>query len=616
MRCAQRFLPLVVVLAWTAPATAKVAMPDGSPLPETPLVDEVAHGPWLVWVACEGCRPRELPADDAPEVARGQPLRFLEPCYCAARHPKAGARFALLARLDDDRKRVREHLGWVEERSLVMEPHAVLDDSTRIHRKALVVNSVAALRSGGAVEPVAPRLAPRADAARGEALRPLQIFFVYGDVGDRDGYVLLGARPSWNSAEPEEARRVVLGWVPKARVCLWNTREAFTWDTASTLPDAVPRRLTPGQVYATRADARKGLRDAAVPCLFREPFDERGVSPAPGAHGTRYPILEKADQAGTNLLLKVGMSGGFHGADGRVVASAQEVETIQRKLAVLQRQVSRTEVLFVIDDTESMDSWFPTVARVVDHIVADVRKTPERKVRFAITYYNDTEDGKTYLDKAVETNPLADAASSAAGAMVKELREHKVRPGYDPREQVFLGITRAIEDAGFEAHSRKIVIVIGDMADHADENDPKHPGENKIVSRLAPEGQSPIEFYAIQVIEPDRDPDARAFRAQMRTILELLRRKVGDEQFGSYVSLGDKDTLRRDILARYKRLNDQADELSRQVDALARGKWKTEMAPELEALLKRYGIDLDRLRAQPGPRSPSWGHPVPARRRC
>jgi hypothetical protein len=51
-----------------------------------------------------------------------------------------------------------------------------------------------------------------------------------------------------------------------------------------------------------------------------------------------------------------------------------------------------------------------------------------------------------------------------------------------------------------------------------------------------------LNFYAIQVVDPESHADARAFRAQMQTILELYREELGDKGRGGYVTLQDKNS--------------------------------------------------------------------------
>jgi hypothetical protein len=597
-------------------------MPGGKPLPQTVLFDRSIGIPW-VWVAHKGFVPRELPGEDQRPVTDAKPLDFLQPCFYAATSELETATYLLLVKADETGKSVREHLGWVNARHVVQEPHAVRNLGNHIYAKVMLVNTLefAGDRTEGGVnkfEHVPLLYGPVATAeAATDPVRLSTIFFVYGDTNPRypkEGYALIGTDPSFKYEEtitdPGQLSKIILGWVPKNRTCRWNTREAIEWDSVSTQPDAPRRRSQPGVVYKTLDDALKGLRGDPAVSIFREQF-ANGVSLPVSYDTARYPILDfeyegttlRKAKIGKNFLRRVGVAGGFVGKDGQTQLPLEKVEQLKRQLRFLQQQVELTEILFVIDDTESMYAWFPVVAQTVDRIVADVRKNPERKVRVALTYYNDTEDGKD-LEKAVEAKPLVDAAGPAATALVKELHDHKVHAGYDPREQVFLGITRGIAAAHFHPYARKIVIVLGDMADHADENDPEHPGEKKIVDRLVPPDGAPIEFYAIQVIDPESRDDAKAFRKQMQTILGLYRERVDDGRRGGYDTTAKESVVRARILERYDQLKKEAEDFSQQIGRAGRGQWNTVMTPELERMLERplknIGIDLDELRRLDG----------------
>src|SRR5262249_24947166 len=155
---------------------------------------------------------------------------------------------------------------------------------------------------------------------------------------------------------------------------------------------------------------------------------------------------------------------------GETIADEKEVERLKRRLDLLDAQIETLELLFVIDDTGSMDKWFDTVAATVESIIEASRG--RKTVRLAISYYSDTPDEK-HLDKAVTARKLVDATSREAGDMIAELKKHqRARSGY-PRQRMFHGIKRSIEVAGFQPNSSKIVVVLGGDGDKSDENDPK-----------------------------------------------------------------------------------------------------------------------------------------------
>ena len=580
------------------------------------ITDRVTRSPF-VWVAYDGYKPRRAPGKDIPSGAA--PLAFMEACVYAAECQTGRDNYLLLVKADADEK-VTQLLGWVSDRYIVRSPQALSDPATKILRKGMIVNTLASLKQGQPVVQAPVLLAPDPAAKPNRTFSLFNIYFIYADTDPTEpdrGYVLLGSVPRFNEVQavekPAVVRELVLGWVPKSRVCLWSTREALEWDTDSTLPMAARRRRTPGRVYRSIADAKKGLKGEAASYLFEEVF-VKGVSQPFPHDRTRYPVvaldLEGARSVMSlpfenNTLRRVGIVGGFVDEKGREVASQVEVERLQRQLAALAAQVETTELLFVIDDTGSMDVWFKTVAQTVESIIDSVKG--ERNVRIAITYYNDVEEGAS-LDKAVVARRLVGASSPEGRAMVEELKRHKATDGGDPREQMFHGIKKGVETAGFQPNARKIVIVLGDMADKSNETDPQHAPEKAVRDMLLPAGQSPIEFYAIQVIDPLSHTDARAFRTQIRTLLKLTRAelvqryKMDDKEAagrGGYFSSQNKGQVRDKIRERYTLLRKQAEKLKQEVGGLRRGEW-TRISPELERILTDRRIDIARLRGTQG----------------
>ena len=597
----------------------------GEPVVEVPrnvkvspriITDRVTRSPF-VWVAHDGYRPRRSPGKDTPSGAA--PLAFMEACVYAAECQTGRENYLLLVKADADEK-VTQRLGWVSDRSIVRSPQALSDPATRILRKGMIVNTLASLKQGQPVVQAPVLLAPDPAAKPNRTFSLFNIYFIYADTDPTEadkGYVLLGSVPRFNELEavekPQALRELVLGWVPKSRVCLWSTREALEWDSDSTLPTAPHRRRTPGRVYRSIPDARKGLKSEPAAFLFEEVF-VKGVSQPFPYDRTRYPVVALDLEGGRsvmslpfdgNTLRRVGIVGGFVDDKGREVASQTEVERLQRQLTALASQVEATELLFVIDDTGSMDVWFKTVARTVESIIESARG--DRNVRIAITYYNDVEDGVS-LDKAVTARKLVDAGSAEGKAMVEELKRHKASDGGDPRERMFHGIKKGIETAGFQPNARKVVIVLGDMADKSDENDPRHAPETAVRDMLLPVGQSPIEFYAIQVIDPLSHADARAFRTQIHTLLKLNRDELMSRykmerkeaaEYGGYFTSQNKGQVRDKIRERYALMRRQAAKLKQEVAGLRRGEW-TRISPELERILKDRRIDLARLRKTQG----------------
>jgi hypothetical protein len=641
-------LPLVALGLALLPGEARprteIKHPDG-PLPKALLTNpasDVPDEPLRVWLAYEGYRPHVLPDTSSARVKLAKPLKFMQSFHVASTRNEQN--FHLLV-TSANGKDVTDYVGWVPGRYLVRSKSAELDPDTGLTRKVLVVNTRESL--GTDLKEVRIRHAPLASAeGRDEPQRLYTTMFVFGEA---DGFVLVGDSSGFRTRDDRYAAEAVMGWLPRNRVAIWNTREALEWDHESTLepkdrphylkgvdrPTRPKRRTARGQIYETVEKAKKALEDPSVPGIFVEDaFKEDAelklgypISPRLAPKAPRFPVLrrlEKERDAVAGDLFEVGGIGGLYDGKGNLVLSAAGVVQLKDALDSVRSQSAQTDILFVIDDTESMDKWFPVVARTVRR-VTDLARENKRKVRVAYTFYNDTNGGGD-PKKVIKTSPLKDVARSGE-AIAKEVATHKRGKGGDPHEMVFRGILEGVQKAGFSPKARKLVVVIGDCGDitgkHANPDrlraDPEYAKKynvKAIVEALVPDNLGPktaIEFYAIQVIDPSKSEAAGDFKTQMQEIAELhterlraLRKKLSpdfDEKklrplAGYFDPKENRGTSVETVLAgRYTRLLQEEKDLEGQIERLKKGQWLTTgLTPEMERLidleLKRRGVKV------------------------
>jgi len=634
------------LLSGLAQAQTDVRHPDG------PLPTELKN-PQKVWLAYEGFEPRVLPDMKSDPATGAGKVAFMQAFYTADRRNEED--FHLLVKRGEGDK-IEKYVGWVPGRYLTRN-EAQTDPDSGIILKALVVNK---LESLGNLNQLMIRSAPRKDiAGKDEPYRLYTTLYVYGK---GDGYVLVGDEPSFNARRDEDAARAVLGWLPTDRVEIWNTREAVEWDHESTLEPRdrprdvinappskdLPRRSVPGRIYASRELAQQGLGDLSVKALFEEQFakDEKLsylVSPELPPDAPRFPVLRRVANARHPIggeLFEVGGIGGLVDSQGRPLLSSGQVRQLQNLLNAIKEQQTRTDILFVIDDTESMDRWFGVVASTVRKITDLANQDPQRQVRVAVTFYNDvTEASQRENRPPVNPAPLQDARNKGleiAQMLEKRQREKDIRGGGDPHEMVFRGIIEGIDKANFWPQARKLVVVIGDCGDisaakrrrEQDAEYVKTYSVPAIVERLVPSNldrEAPIEFYAIQVIDPADSDAAGDFQTQMKEIVkqsgdrlrERKKKQLGDkfkeEQFQSPAGYFDPTANRTTSVqsaldGQYARLAQQARDIEDQMKRLGRGQWlTTRLTPDLERQIDRQlasipgvKVTLDDLRRSSG----------------
>ncbi|MSR33158.1 MAG: VWA domain-containing protein [Gemmataceae bacterium] len=579
-----------------------------------------------LWTAFENFQLQKSPDAKSPPSGY-KPLTYLEHFEASHEYQGDGVIYYLLCR---GKGAEFKNYGWIPARYVCF--HNAQTNQNQIFKKALIVNSLDQIKSLKKAEPIPVRKGPLETASAIEQLLLYNIYYIYGDTqptSPTEGYCLLGTDfgfdvlPQYKTNLSSPAA-IVKGWVAKKNLCLWDTREALEWDYKSTLPERGENRRTgPVKIFHTREDAIKEANGAPVKPWFQESFDPKGVSKPMEHYSQRYPVIPLKKGEGIELpqfgkLFKIGSIGGFFDENGNELASKDQLEKLRRKLDDLQFEVASTDLVFVIDDTESMEQYFAAAAECVEKILEAVKKE-KGKVRVGLAFYNDIpfdqRNNAENLDKAVDINPLVDIVGPGGEKIIQKLKDHKTKRGGDPREQMFHGLNSALEKMGFSRQSRKIVILIGDTGDHDTNPDGDFLKESKIVEKMVFEDRSPIEFFGIQVVPPKDNSDLNAFKSQVNKIIDFSHAKmksletkdaegkvVGTQMDGRqnlYVQISDVDEVIGQIMKRYKDLREKQEATRLEIAKVGGGQW-TRVSPEVERILKQENVDLDVLRKTKG----------------
>lgn len=635
-----RTLLICLVAAFPATADPAVDMPlnpeTGKPFP-APVIP--LDSPSYLWVASEGYRPLKSPkAGAAPSGA--EPLAFMDTCRCAFRW-QADREYLLLAKgTPGDNFRL---LGWVDINLCVLKETA-LTTADEIARKAMIVNTARTLAEAAQLKqsgkaffevPILRAPNPGAPPVSKDPFRLFNIYFVYGDSEPADpdgGYLLLGKSHEFSRSraqdEPDYARTIVLGWVPKHRICRWDTREAVEFNTD-------PERRHPAEIYKTRADAetalkereevRAGRKQPVIETLLQEDFP--GGRPAVRPYDEmRFPLIPiKQDQRITTAeggeLQLVGFVGHYLDESGKPLLNKEDISRLRKMLDRIDGELGVTEIMFVVDFTASMEPHVLATAETIDAIIKSVQKQAQSgstraAVKVGLALYSDLDtDKRRKLDDTVRVlsltaiDPGKPVYEQPIGAWLKEMRDkakaHQLDEGGDLREQMLHGLKRGIEKAGFTRYARKVVVVIGDYGSHRQTD----KDEEEIANLLAPLStdpetkkivveKSPVDFFAFQVKDPKKEPandDLAAFPAQVNKIIDLYdaalaRVNLKDTTRRGYAVSVDPEELSKLLLQRYDSLRREGVAVRAEIDKLQRGQLgDVKIGPELQKILQREG---------------------------
>ncbi len=646
-----------LLLAEAASAAFDVRWPDG----ERMTVAEVARryenrtGRTIpqkrVWVVSDRFEPLRQPArpgnDNPPSGAPALP--FLTQVNMVGDFVQTGdGNFVLISDKQILKFPDATLLGWVPLARVLTRTVCLGDDRTDIKIKSMVVNSLAYLKKSGEGEaarvlPPRIRLAPDPDGTDNGAFRFFDFYFVWGDTrpdSEQEGYALLGENPSFNvNAElpPEEFRKAtrIIGWVRKSRLCFWRTREALQWDDQNT------KRTEPARAYASRdlalADLDPGARPpASEDEVIVEKFaDNRPVSWEP--RRMRYPLLtirvEKTqplvhETHRNNILRRVGVIGDVFDENGKPVMDEQLRQNIRDDIIRTRQQLARTEILFVIDRTTSMEPWWTATAEAVKALLEQV-KGADRSVAVGFCFYGDVypsteKEGKVAnLEEAIKLGGVVPGRLFDARADEKELKEKlkeladttRVIPGGTRPEMVYAGIEAGLLEAkGWSKNARKMLILIGDDGNHPLPAEEEQTVHKRIVDLCVPSDdrskdyQIPWEFYALQVrpvapapADPSEPPDPTVlFKNQVNALVKRIKAK-SDNAVARYFNTTERGQFLAEIEERYKALAAHAARQEEEIQRAQTGQLRavTEIRdPEVVRILQSIAARQSAARGQ------------------
>ncbi|MFM7108365.1 MAG: hypothetical protein ACKOZU_07155 [Planctomycetaceae bacterium] len=319
------------------------------------------------------------------------------------------------------------------------------------------------------------------------AIRPLYVpLYVYEE---RPGVGTTWYRLGDAYASPAEGAAKgpgPLGWVDGRRLHLLDCRYAYHFNN--------PQRVKPGvRLYESKAAAYAALEaeqrtppgdGPAADVLVAERLEEKAWDPL--ASGAVPPFVELRDVADGAAAPDTTLTFPLPAENRLVCLGAVGGGIVDRKkLAALEKQAgdrAGIEIVFVIDETRSMKTWFGPVADFIsENLAIDGTST---NVKIAVSWYSDDTDKKLPYDPG-ELRELVGAAAKEEDVkkvkdgivdkegIVEKVRSHPERivdGDATPRELVFLGLEAAIKAAGFARNegdrgASKMVFVIGDAAD-------------------------------------------------------------------------------------------------------------------------------------------------------
>lgn len=579
-RCSATVMSFIVVtlVSVTCSPSARaqqVQMPAGSAIPKQ-LYSENGIRPTQRWCIIGNADLKSMPDKTAPTVGK---LEFLEAVLLADEYPEKSSAaavkpytltgaartgnqdWALVCNPSADASgsiAVGSLRGWIPRRYLTDRMEAETDERTAIHRKVVAVNPQDSanepLQEVPALPAVPGTIADTTAPAPRLQIRLYQNLYAYAEYGD---YYLAATLPEIEDTTLKNLRLNVLGWVPKARMALWNTRECLEWDRSTWLqrfqlagqPERGPGRMFPSPTNAIDAysllESNQPLGLIPSTTEPQPARSERGEILRTPKDAMRFHLLTDHEDAirtklpnadkwihkqrgiADNWLYEIGGLISLRDDGGNY---ADSIEAQQRRLEELKREVANLDVLFVIDDSLSNSVGLRAIAALVPQMVNTLltETTEQRTVRVTLVFYANGTDAtgqKAVRVSRIRAYPLT---SANEGFIVAELKNHQpfVATNSQPLEELFGGLEQGILAAEFERWSRKILFVLGDCGDITGMNDLRENQNvqadargitraaqtriRKITESLSAKKSGPAEVHVVQLQDPELN-DAETF---------------------------------------------------------------------------------------------------------
>ncbi len=408
-----------------------------------------------------------------------------------------------------------KYLGWIPKRKLILSKHS-LKNKNFIYKKALVINSINHIKevlSKKNINTLAYHEGPGIEYPERDTSRVFKIYFILKtnktEKNEPTMYLLARKSLLYSSIDLNKAKllneKIVMGWIPASSVTPWNHRVAVeqNWDV-----DAVLQRKkykTPALIFLDKDKLIKGnslkLKDKIV-LLRKDRFYETDLefyknnrkklqdvleSKRLDGYNMRYPIITDYG----NDIYTVGYIGDVYISKLKKLTSTQEAEG-QKIISKLKREFSKTNIVFVVDATNSMTPYLKTVSLAIESVMQSLAN--DKNTRFAGFIYRDKGDP---LPEPVKlTNDFAQVAD-----FFKNQRGFSKQKPFP--ENMYEGIITALEQSGMKPGQHNSIVLITDVGDHK-YNEKKY--HKKVVDLL---NKYKCNLLAIQVGRKSRTPEEK-----------------------------------------------------------------------------------------------------------
>lgn len=466
---------------------------------------DYSSNPWYVYVLSEGVRATES-AGGGTTIST---LKFMEQFRVA----EISGKYLLLycddqiadgdkllipkkvrtreSRIESDGIRSDGYVGWVSSDDLLLWTICPRTDDG-VYQKVAIVRDVDDLSTRSASGPARMYTDINCLQSKGVA-NALDIYFAFY-------YAPSGNVLVTNVSDTKGGKMVTqrVGWIKRGDFIKWNTR--ICWEPAFNTVDNEGKINKECVSYANQRAADNCEIDHVVSQVPLNGKRKPALFP-------RCPVLNY--QKGIAELAVIGNY-------GKETSSGLDPIETMKKIKALEESVSKINVVFVMDASNSMRSCFQAMSDAVADIIRS-KDYRDHDVNFGVVAYRNYRDelkGRlvSKLDFTKDPNKVIDFLNNT------ECRsdEHN-----DPQEALFYGLNYAVDNMNWSSKGSNFIILISDVSNK--EPDAKGITSAKLIDKLAGKHINLVAFQA----RSQPDPAYMNFGSQMSDIIKGLLKKEG-----------------------------------------------------------------------------------------
>lgn len=478
---------------------------------------ELTQNPWIVYVVNEGAKAYDNPTNASKIVVND--IRFMDNFYVA----DISGDFALLFYCDNkdllyglqipseiksDKSKYKQsnrtngYIGWVHLDDLLL--WTICPKTTDgIFKKIAIVKDVDEMTRENVNK--APKMYKNSSCSEyaGRNLNALDFYFAIkkdavGNVLVYRNYKLLG-----------DMRHEAIGWVEKGQFIDWNTR--ICWEPAfgrgiAEYAYSFQSAGEPEDLFSDRAEFAKDYYDGELSqsidkvkvAKIKLTEKRKSIENTP-----RSPVIEYEDNVAQLSVLANSLNGATEGPDP---------EEILNKIRILEQSLSKINIVFVMDATNSMKDCFSAMSKSVINI-SKTSIYEEDKVNFGVVVFRNYEDERNGL--LLESCPLTGNIQTISN-FLNNVKCTSVSP--EPQEAMFYGLNYAADNMGLDKDNSNFVILISDVT--TKDPDKKDFTSKKIVEKFKQKGINLVAFQA----RSQREREYQNFSSQiMDMVTDLLK---------------------------------------------------------------------------------------------